>query len=117
MKVSIFGSGYVGLVTGTCLADFGNKVICTDTDKEKINSLRRGISPIYEEGLNEIIKRNLEKERLVFTSDIREAIEKSDILFITVGTPQGENGKANLTYVEEVAKDIGRYINGYKIII
>lgn len=117
MNVSIFGTGYVGLVTGACLADFGNKVICMDTDREKINNLRRGISPIYEEGLNDILKRNLEKDRLFFTPDVREAIEKSDILFITVGTPQGEDGKADLTYVEEVAKDIGRYINGYKIIV
>lgn len=115
MRLCVIGVGYVGLVTGACLSDLGNNVICVDIDKKKIRNLKKNILPIYEPGLEELIKRN--KSRLKFTTNIKEGIKKSDIIFIAVGTPPRENGEADLTYVKDVAKAIGKYINGYKIII
>lgn len=115
MKLCVIGVGYVGLVTGACLSDLGNNVICVDIDEKKIKNLKKGILPIYEPGLEELIKRN--KTRLKFTTNIKEGIQKSDIIFIAVGTPPKENGEADLTYVKDAAKSIGKYINGYKIII
>lgn len=115
MRLCVIGVGYVGLVTGACLSDLGNNVICIDVDKKKIRNLKKNILPIYEPGLEELIKRN--KSRLKFTTNIKEGIEKSDIIFIAVGTPPKENGEADLTYVKDVAKAIGKYINGYKIIV
>lgn len=117
VRISIVGTGYVGLVTGTCLSDFGLKVTCVDIDKEKIENLKKGILPIYEPGLKGIIERNAYYKRLRFVTDIREAVENSDVIFISVGTPSTEDGKADLRYVELVAKDIGKYMNEYKVIV
>ena len=94
MKVSIIGTGYVGLVTGTCFSDLGNEVICVDVDEEKIRRLKKGIIPIYEPGLEEIVKRNYELGQLSFTSDIRHAVQNSSICFIAVGTPMDQDGSA-----------------------
>jgi len=117
MKIGVIGVGYVGLVTGTCFAESGNDVICVDTDKNKIERLNRGEIPIFEPGLDELVKRNRAEERLAFTTQIEEAIEKSLILFIAVGTPPGEDGSADLQYVLRVAKDIGSRMKSFKIIV
>ncbi|BBB33628.1 UDPglucose 6-dehydrogenase [Thermotomaculum hydrothermale] len=117
MKVCVIGTGYVGLVAGACFADSGNTVICVDIDKEKIEKLKKGIIPIYEPGLQEIVLKNVEKERLFFTTEIKEGVEKSDIIFIAVGTPEGEDGSADLSYVLQAARDIAKHMNGYKIIV
>ena len=106
MKITIIGTGYVGLVTGVCLADFGNDIICVDNDKEKIDILNRGQLPIYEPGLKEIIERNRQYKRIEFTTDIKYAVSNSEVIFITVGTPEKEDGSADLKYIFEVAKDI-----------
>lgn len=111
------GTGYVGLVSGACLADFGNRVICADIDEEKIGKLRRGIMPIYEPGLSEVVERNVEKKRLSFTSDIDAAIRESEVVFIAVGTPPGKDGEADLSIVFSVAESIARNLNGYKVIV
>ncbi len=117
MKISIIGTGYVGLVTGVCLADFGNNIICADNDKEKIDILNRGQLPIYEPGLKEIIERNRNYKRIEFTTDIKYAVSHSEVIFITVGTPEKEDGNADLKYVFEVAKNIACYMNDYKVVI
>ncbi len=117
MKVCVIGVGYVGLVVGTCLAEMGNDVICIDNNEEKLNQLRKGIIPIYEPGLEELIKVNVAEERLTFSSDIKSAVAKSLVCFIAVGTPQGEDGSADLKYVEEVAKSIGKSIENYTVIV
>ncbi len=117
MKLAVIGSGYVGLVTGTCLAESGNDVICMDVDTRKIELLESGGVPIYEPGLEELIKRNRDHGRLSFTTDMARAVKSSDIIFIAVGTPPGEDGSADLKYVLAAARDIGRHMNGYKIII
>ena len=117
MKITIIGTGYVGLVTGVCLADFGNDIICVDNDKEKIDILNKGQLPIYEPGLKEIIERNRDYKRIEFTTDIKYAVSHSEVIFITVGTPEKEDGDADLKYVFEVAKDIASYMNGYKVIV
>ncbi|HOY67969.1 MAG TPA: UDP-glucose/GDP-mannose dehydrogenase family protein [Candidatus Ozemobacteraceae bacterium] len=117
MKIGIIGTGYVGLVTGTCFAESGNDVICVDIDAAKVERLRRGEIPIYEPGLDELVTRNREEERLKFTTKIEEAIEASLMLFIAVGTPPGEDGSADLTYVLNVARDIGRHMTSFKIVV
>ncbi len=117
MKIGCFGCGYVGLVVGTCLAELGNDVILVDVDKEKIDKLKKGIIPIYEPGLEELVKRNVNEKRLDFTLDKEKVITDSQVLFISVGTPTGEDNQANLVYVYEVAKDIGIHMNGYKVIV
>ena len=117
MKVCVIGTGYVGLVAGTCLAEMGNDVICVDKDEKKLEQLKNGIVPIYEPGLEELIKVNVKENRLTFTNDLKTAVEKSLVCFIAVGTPQGEDGSADLKYVYQVAEDIGKSINGYKVII
>jgi len=117
MKVCVIGTGYVGLVAGACFADSGNNVICVDIDKEKIEKLKKGIIPIYEPGLKDIVITNVEKERLFFTTSIKEGVENSDIIFIAVGTPEGEDGSADLSYVLQAARDIAEHMNGYKIIV
>ncbi|RLD54498.1 MAG: UDP-glucose 6-dehydrogenase, partial [Bacteroidetes bacterium] len=117
MKLVIIGTGYVGLVTGTCFAEMGNDVICVDNNEEKINMLNNGKLPIWEPGLEEMVKRNTEEGRLNFTSNIKGAVENSLMCFIAVGTPPGEDGSADLQYVLSVAKDIAKYMNGYKIIV
>jgi UDPglucose 6-dehydrogenase len=117
MKISVIGTGYVGLVTGTCLAESGNDVICMDIDTRKIEMLDTGTVPIYEPGLEELIKRNVAHNRLSFTTDMTRAVKNADIIFIAVGTPPGEDGSADLKYVLGAAAEIGRYMNGYKVVI
>ncbi|HWR41104.1 MAG TPA: UDP-glucose/GDP-mannose dehydrogenase family protein [Patescibacteria group bacterium] len=117
MKICVIGSGYVGLVTGTCLAEMGNKVWCVDVDQQKIDKLRRGVIPIYEPGLEELVRANVKEKRLMFTTDLAEGIEKALYVFIAVGTPPGEDGSADLTHVLGVARDIGRNINKYMIVV
>lgn len=117
MRISVIGSGYVGLVTAAVFADMGNEVACVDVDAEKIASLNKKIMPIYEPGLEEMVRRNMEEERISFSTDVGASIEFAEIIFICVGTPPNNNGETNLTYVEEAAKTIGRHLNGYKIIV
>ncbi len=117
MRISVIGTGYVGLVTGTCLAESGNDVICMDIDARKIEMLNSGIVPIYEPGLEELIKRNVASERLFFTTDMSQAIKNSEIIFIAVGTPPGEDGSADLKYVISAAREIGKFMNNYKVVI
>jgi len=117
MKLAIIGTGYVGLVTGTCFAETGNDVICVDNDQRKVDMLKEGKIPIWEPGLEPMVQRNFDAGRLNFTSDIKNAVEKSDVCFIAVGTPPGEDGSADLQYVLAVASDIGKYMNGYKVIV
>ena len=107
MKLGMIGTGYVGLVTGTCFAEMGNDVVCVDVDKEKIDNLKKGVTPIYEPGLERLVKKNYKKGTLKFATDIREAVDASRVVFIAVGTPQSEDGSADLHYVLEVAKEIG----------
>ena len=117
MKVTVFGSGYVGLVTGVCLAEVGNDVLCIDVDQQKIDNLNKGIIPIYEPGLDELVKDNQQSGRLKFTTDIQEAVSHGVFQFIAVGTPPDEDGAADLQYVLAVAKSIAAYMNDYRIII
>ncbi|WP_158774262.1 UDP-glucose dehydrogenase family protein [Cobetia sp. L2A1] len=117
MKITIFGSGYVGLVTGTCLADVGHDVVCMDVDEAKIDGLKRGELPIYEPGLEGMLLRNVDAGRLRFTTDARDAVEHGVLQFIAVGTPPDEDGSADLKYVLAVAATIGEHMDGYKVII
>ena len=118
MKICMIGTGYVGLVSGVCFSDLGNTVYCVDKDKTKIKLLNSGIIPIYEPGLEEIVKRNHNKKRLIFTTNIKEAIKNSKIIFICVGTPTKKNSnKADLKYVFQVTNQLKKYINNYKIIV
>lgn len=116
MKITVIGTGYVGLVTGTCFSEMGNKVICVDVDAQKIENLNNGIIPIYEPGLTEIIIQNTQKT-LFFTTDLQQAIKESELIFIAVGTPMSENGSADLSAVYAVAKEIGKNISSHKIIV
>jgi UDPglucose 6-dehydrogenase len=116
MKVCVIGTGYVGLVTGVCLAEIGNRVFCVDKDENKIEMLKKGRVPIYEEGLEELIKKNIKEGRIVFDSDVAAGIRESNIIFICVGTPPLPSGKSDLSAIDEVAGLIGRSMNGYKII-
>ncbi len=117
MQICVIGTGYVGLVVGTCLAEMGNNVICIDNDTKKLAQLENGIVPIYEPGLEDLIKVNVREKRLTFSSDLKYGVENSLVCFIAVGTPQSENGAADLQYVEAVAESIGKSINGYKVIV
>ena len=117
MKLTIAGTGYVGLVSGTGFANLGNDVICFDIDREKVDLLKNGIIPIYEPGLGELYNRNVEAGRLKFTTDAKKAIRESEIIFICVDTPTNEHQEADLTAVKEVAKAIGQYMNDYKILV
>lgn len=117
MKITVIGTGYVGLVAGACLADMGNDVICVDNNTEKLKKLENGIIPIYEPGLEELVKANVTENRLAFTSDIDLAVKRSDVCFIAVGTPQDEDGSCYLQYVLDVAKSIAKSMNGYKVIV
>ncbi len=117
MNLSVIGTGYVGLVTGTCFAEMGNTVVCVDNDKRKIDMLLNGEIPIYEPGLEDMVKRNVQEGRLSFTTDIKTAIDNSLVCFIAVGTPPDEDGSADLQYVLAVAKEIATHMNEYKIII
>lgn len=117
MNISVIGTGYVGLVTGTCLAELGMKVLCMDSDKDKIDKLNRGVAPIYEPGLDKLIIDNFQSGRLNFTSDIKEAIDTSEIIFIAVGTPAKKDDSADLRYIFTAAADIANSMNEYKIIV
>jgi len=117
MKIAVVGTGYVGLVLGACLAENGNTVACVDKDESKIATLKSGRMPIYEPGLEEIVRRNDHEERLTFTTDLASAVRASDIVFIAVGTPQGEDGAADLQHVLTVARDIGRAMNKYTVVV
>src|SRR5919197_3836388 len=117
MKIAVVGTGYVGLVLGACLAENGNNVICVDKDESKVTTLNGGGIPIYEPGLEEMVRLNRHEERLTFTTDLPAAVRASEIVFIAVGTPQGEDGSADLTHVLAVARDIGRAINKYTVVI
>ena len=117
MNIAVVGTGYVGLVTGACFAGSGNNVICVDIDESKVESLKNGVIPFFEPGLEDVVKTNIDEGRLSFTTDAKSAIENSSIIFIAVGTPQSENGAADITYVLNVAKTIGEHINNYKIVV
>jgi UDPglucose 6-dehydrogenase len=117
MKIAVVGTGYVGLVLGACLAENGNSVICVDKDEPKIDRLKSGYIPIYEPGLEELVRRNSQEERLSFTTRLADAVRASSIVFIAVGTPQGEDGSADLQHVMGVARDIGRAMNKYTIVV
>jgi UDPglucose 6-dehydrogenase len=117
MKIAVVGTGYVGLVTGTCLAEVGMEVTCIDIDKKKIENLKKGILPIYEPGLEEMVSRNAEKERLQFSTDLAESIQDADVAFIAVGTPPDEDGSADLKHVISVARAIGKSMNRYMVVV
>jgi UDPglucose 6-dehydrogenase len=117
MKVAVIGTGYVGLVTGACFAETGATVYCVDIDEEKINMLNRGQIPIYEPGLDVMIERNREKDRLFFTTDINQALKEAEAAFICVGTPSDKDGSADLRYVLQVAHDIGKNIDHYLVVV
>jgi len=117
MKVLVIGTGYVGLVQGVCLAELGNEVICIDVISEKVEKLRQGISPIYEPGIEELITKNLKAERIKFSTSLKENIKDAEIIFIAVGTPPDEDGRADLKYVKEVAKEIGQSLDHYAIVV
>jgi UDPglucose 6-dehydrogenase len=117
VQIGVVGTGYVGLVVGACLAENGNFVVCVDSDARKVERLRQGEIPIYEPGLNELVPRNVTEERLRFTTDLVEAVRQSEVIFIAVGTPENEDGSADLKHVLQVAHDIGQAMNGPKIIV
>lgn len=117
MKIAVIGSGYVGLVAGACFAESGNDVVCVDKDEAKVRLLRRGRMPIYEPGLAELVRRNRQEQRLSFTTDLVKAVRDAAIVFIAVGTPQGEDGSADLRHVLTVARDIGKAIQGYTVVV
>ena len=118
MKICVIGSGYVGLVSGTCFAELGNNVTCVDNNLNKISNLKSGVIPIYEPGLEELIIRNLKQKRLQFSTNISESIKKADLIFICVGTPtKTKSNEADLKYVFQVVRDIKKNLNKYKIIV
>src|SRR5215467_8678795 len=117
MNIGVIGVGYVELIAGACFAESGNDVVCVDIDTARIEKLKQGVVPIYEPGLADLIDRNVREERLAFTNDIEAAVRKSFILFIAVGTPTGSSGEADLKAVFEVADDIGRLMDRYKLIV
>jgi len=117
MNICVIGTGYVGLVTGVCLAEFGMNLICVDNDHQKIHLLQQGKVPIYEPGLEDLVIRNLREGRLSFSTSIEEGVTSSLVVFIAVGTPSHDDGSADLRAAEEVAKEIGRYMDGYKVVV
>jgi UDPglucose 6-dehydrogenase len=117
MNIAVIGTGYVGLVTGTCFAETGNKVICVDINEEKVNAMKAGKIPIYEPHLDVLFERNIREGRLKFTTQIEEAVEQAQIIFLALPTPPGEDGSADLSYVLKVADDLGRIIKDYKVIV
>ena len=117
MKITVIGTGYVGLVTGTCLSEVGNDVLCFDTNSEKIAALKEGVIPIFEPGLEEMVQRNFKAGRLHFTDDIEEATRFGTVQFIAVGTPPGEDGGADVGYVMAAARNIGKHMNDYKVVV
>jgi UDPglucose 6-dehydrogenase len=117
MKIAVIGTGYVGLVTGTCLAENGNDVLCVDIDKNKVNQMKAGVVPIYEPHLDVLFERNIEAGRLNFTTDLKEGLDFGEVIFLALPTPEDEDGSADLKYVLGVAKEIGEYITSYKVIV
>lgn len=117
MRIAVIGTGYVGLVTGTCLAESGNEVICVDSNEKKISDLHKGIIPIYEPGLDEMVKRNVQEERLRFTTQLPDAVQKSLLIFIAVGTPLNAEGRADLNAVHAVAREVGQSMTDFKIVV
>ncbi len=117
MKITVVGTGYVGLVTGACFADLDHELTCVDIDEEKVKKLKKGEVPFYEPGLEELVEQNQEEGRIEFTTNSKEGVRKSDVIFICVGTPQNHNGSADLTYVMSAAEDIGNYIDDDKVVV
>ncbi|NDH90510.1 MAG: UDP-glucose/GDP-mannose dehydrogenase family protein, partial [Flavobacteriia bacterium] len=117
MNITVVGTGYVGLVTGACLSDVGMSVTCVDVNVQKIENLHKGILPIYEPGLEEIVSRNVKAGRLTFSTSLKDAIQGSEAAFIAVGTPPGEDGSADLQYVLAVAREIGEHMSDYLVVI
>lgn len=117
MHIAVIGTGYVGLVTGACFAEFGVDVTCVDVDKEKVDSLNKGVIPIYEPGLEKIVKKNSNAGRLCFTTDIRRAVEQAAVVFLAVGTPPKADGSPDMSYFQQAAKDVAESINGYKVLV
>jgi UDPglucose 6-dehydrogenase len=117
VNITVVGTGYVGLVTGACLADFGNRVICVDNDPRKLETLKRGDIPFYEPGLKELVEMNRNRDRLSFTGDLADAVRRSDVVFIAVGTPPGEDGRADLRFVRQVAADVADHMHGYTVVV
>ena len=117
MKITIVGTGYVGLVTGTTFAEIGHDVLCVDNDARKVESLRKLQMPIYEEGLEEITVRNVKAGRLRFSTSIKEGTEFSEVIFIAVGTPPGHGGEANMSYVEQVGREVATHMKTYRLLV
>lgn len=117
MNIAVVGTGYVGLVTGACFSEFGNHVVCVDNDSHKIDRLKRGELPIYEPGLDALVERNVKAGRLDFTTDLRAAVERTLVVFIAVGTPQGNDGRADLSFVREVARAVAEHLDSYKVVV
>lgn len=117
MHIAVVGTGYVGLVVGAGFAESGNDVICVDIDTEKIGKLKQGIIPIYEPGLEELVKWNMREGRLAFTTNLRDGVERSEVIFLALPTPSMNDGSADLQYVLGVAKQVGQYMNGYRVIV
>ncbi|MGH2569974.1 MAG: 2-dehydropantoate 2-reductase N-terminal domain-containing protein, partial [bacterium] len=117
VNITVVGTGYVGLVTGACLADFGNRVICVDNDPRKLETLERGDIPFYEPGLKELVEMNRNRDRLSFTGDLADAVRRSDVVFIAVGTPPGDDGRADLRFVRQVAADVADHMHGYTVVV
>ena len=117
MNITIFGTGYVGLVSGVCFAEMGNTVTCVDVDEQKVAQLKEGICPIFEPGLDSLLAGNLKSKRIAFTLDAKPAVESAEIIFIAVGTPPEEDGSADLSYVLQVAQTVASHLNGYKVIV
>lgn len=117
MKLTIVGTGYVGLVTGTCFAEMGHQVTCVDIDKQKVTKLRQGVIPIYEPGLKQLVLRNVEDNRLFFSESLADSLPSAEVVFIAVGTPPGEDGSADLGHVLGVAAEIGANLNDYKVVV
>src|SRR5215207_8617877 len=117
MHIAVIGTGYVGLVTGACFAEFGVDVICVDIDEAKVAGLREGRIPIYEPGLDDLVAKNARAGRLSFTTDIKSAVEQALVIFLAVGTPPREDGSADLSFIEEAARSVARHMNGYKVVV
>jgi len=117
MNLTVVGTGYVGLVTGTCFAEMGNKVTCIDIDKEKIENLKKGVIPIYEPGLEAMVSKNVESNTLRFSTELKDGLASSQVVFIAVGTPMGEDGSADLQYVLSVAREIGQKMSRPLVVV
>ena len=117
MKISVVGTGYVGLVVGTCFAESGNDVVCVDNAQRKLKMLKKGESPIYEPGLSDLLKKNIADQRIIFTDNLDKAVKSAQIIFLALPTPQSEDGSADLKHVLAVAKQIGKAMDGYKVIV